>query len=85
LSSELKALADAGLGALDALDTHKPPTQDCLARWRALIAKHKQEGASSASIAGSFTSPPPQSDLLIAIVPAIETLVDAVARMAPAQ
>lgn len=80
-SSELKVLAELGLDAMDAYDAHKPPDRDWLARGRTLIEKHKKEAASSAGTAASFTTPPPPGGLVIAIVPAIEALVDGVAQI----
>ncbi len=77
----MKALAELGLDAMDAYDAHKPPDRDWLARGRTLIEKHKKEAASSAGTAASFTTPPPPGGLVIAIVPAIEALVDGVAQI----
>ncbi len=80
-SSELKALAELGLVVMDAYDAHKSLDRDLLAKGRALIEKHKKEAASSAGTAGSFMSPPPPGGLVIAIVPAIEALLDGVAQI----
>lgn len=85
VSSELQALAEVGLEAVDAFDAHKAPDRRWLARARALIDKQKRVTASPDSIAGSFEVPPPQGGLVIAIVPAIEALVDGLVAMTPGQ
>ncbi len=85
MSSDVKALAEVGLEALDAVDAGKPPDRGWLAKARALIGQRKREVASPDGIAGSLTGPPPDGGLVIAIVPAIEALVGALDRMTPGQ
>jgi hypothetical protein len=85
VSSELQALAEVGLEAVDAFEARKAPDRGWLAKARALIAKQKRVTAQPNGIAGSFQVPPPQEGLVIAIVPAIEALVDGLISMVPGQ
>jgi hexosaminidase len=65
VSANVSALAAAGLAALDALDTHRRPSDAWVGDQRALLAN-----------AGK-----PQAELIIQIVPAIQKLVDAAAAL----
>jgi hexosaminidase len=85
VSSDVKELADVGLEALDALRARRPPDRTWLAKARALIEKRKKEIAAPDGMAGSLTAPPPLGGLVIALVPGIEALVDALVPMTPGQ
>jgi hypothetical protein len=56
-----------------------------LAKARALIEKRKREVAAPDGMAGSVTAPSPEGGIVIAIVPGIEALVDALVAMSPGQ
>jgi hexosaminidase len=77
LTADVKALTEAGLRALIAWEQRQPPPPEQVAKQRALIEKHKQTAAASADLIHSFLRPQPPSGLLIAIVPAIEDLLNA--------
>jgi hexosaminidase len=83
VSSEVKELADVGLEALDALRARRPPERAWLAEARALIEKRKTEIAAPDGMAGSLSAPPPMGGLVIALVPGIEALVDALVPTTP--
>ena len=80
---DVKSLSEAGLEALKFWEQRQAPPADWIAKQRELIAKHKAAAARSGSAIASFLDPQPASETLIAIVPAIEDLVNACARSGP--
>ncbi len=80
---DVKSLSEAGLEALKFWEQRQAPPADWISRQRELIAKHKAAAARSGSAIASFLDLQPASETLIAIVPAIEDLVNACAKSGP--
>ena len=72
LAQDVRALAAAGLEALDRREKKTPPGD-----YSALIEKHKKIAAASAGFIESFVNQQPASELMIAFVPALDELLAA--------
>jgi hypothetical protein len=73
----VKALAEAGLEALAAIESGAGLPADRLAVCRAQIAPHIEAAAANTSVVAALMSPQPPHGLVIAIVPGIAELVEA--------
>jgi hypothetical protein len=76
VSRELQLTAEAGLDALQALASLKPLSTAKMKRHREVIQRQASWAAASSTPERALTQPQPPADLLIAIVPAVRTLLD---------
>jgi hexosaminidase len=79
LSRDVRALAEAGLEALDAIEAGTPLRADRLSVLREHLAPYQQAAAASTSVVGALMSPQPAHGLRIPIVEGITELVEAAA------
>ena len=78
-SQDLAELAEAGLVALALWESQQPPSADWLERQRAVLARHRKIAEGCAHMLAAMMSPPPPHELMSAIAPAVEELVNAAA------
>jgi hexosaminidase len=80
-SQDLRELAETGLEALAILESSQPTSAVWLDQQKALLAKHRKVAEGSSNLVGAMMSPQPPHELMNAIAPAIEDLVNAAAAM----
>jgi hexosaminidase len=78
-SQDLKELAEAGLEAMTLWESGRSPHPGWLEKQKILLEKHRKVAQASADSLVAMMSPQPEHELLSAIAPAIEDLVNAAA------
>lgn len=76
LSQDVKALAEAGLESLEAIQSGHPLAADRQTALRARLAPYLQAAAINTSVLGALTSPHAPHGLTVAIVPGVADLVE---------
>jgi len=76
-SQDLRELAEAGLEALTMWESKQPPSAAWLEKQKALVARHRKVAEAGTNLLVAMMSPQPPHELMNAIAPAIEELVNA--------
>jgi len=78
-SQDLRELAEAGLEALAFWEAKQAPSAGWPEKQKALVAKHRRVAEASTNFLTAMMSPQPPHEMINAIAPAIEELVNAAA------
>ncbi|HTS69306.1 MAG TPA: family 20 glycosylhydrolase [Terriglobia bacterium] len=78
-SQDLKELAEVGLSALALWESKQQANADWLERQRVVLARHRKIAEGCSHLLAAMLAPPPPHELMSAIAPAIEELVNAAA------
>jgi len=78
-SQDSKELAEAGLEALRLWESKQAPSTDWIEKQRAMLARHRKVAEGCTNLLSAMMSPPPAHEMMSAIAPAVEDLVNAAA------